>query len=160
MTTNVAPSHGAASGASPSAPTNRTARMQESLRYLVPLGRLLFAAIFISASFGHFSSQTIAYAAHQGVPLAGIAVPISGILALAGGLSILFGYHARIGAWLLVVFLVPVTVMMHNFWAVPDPMMARMQQVMFMKNVSMLGAALLVAYFGAGPISVDEARGR
>ena len=56
---------------------------------------------------------------------------------------------------LLVLFLVPVTMMMHNFWAVADPMMAMTQQVMFMKNVSMLGAALLIAHFGSGPLSMD-----
>jgi putative oxidoreductase len=45
--------------------------------------------------------------------------------------------------------------MMHNFWAVQDSALARMHQVMFMKNLSMLGAALLISYFGAGPLSLD-----
>lgn len=128
------------------------------LRYLVPAGRLLYAVIFIMASFGHFSQQTVDYAAGQGVPMAFLLVPLSGILSLAGGLSILTGYRARFGAWLLVAFLVPVTVMMHNFWAIQDPMMAQMQQAMFLKNVSMLGGALLIAHFGAGPFSVDAHR--
>jgi len=123
-------------------------------------GRALYAAIFVLAGLGHFSQQTIAYAAHQGVPLAGLLVPASGVLAVAGGLSVLTGYHARIGAGLLILFLVPVTLFMHNFWAVQDPMMAAMQQAMFMKNLSMLGAAILLAYFGAGPLSLDaRARG-
>ncbi len=129
------------------------------MKYLVLLGRILYAAIFIEAGPGHFAKETIAYAAGHGVPLAGIAVPLSGAMAIAGGLSVLLGYRARIGAWLLVLFLVPVTLMMHNFWAVADPMAARMQQVMFMKNLSMLGGALLIAHFGAGPLSLDE-RGR
>ncbi len=129
-------------------------------RYLVPLGRAAFAAIFLMAGAGHFSPQTIAFAAQAGVPAARLLVPLSGLLALAGGLSVLLGYHARIGAWLLVLFLVPVTVMMHNFWTVADPIMAQLQQAMFMKNVSMVGGALLVAYFGAGPVSFDaRARG-
>ena len=128
-------------------------------RALVPLGRALFAAIFIASAVGHFSSKTIAFAAHQGVPLAPVLVPLSGLIALAGGLSVLLGYRARIGAWLLVLFLVPVTLAMHAFWAAHDPMTAQMQQVMFMKNLSMLGAALLVAYFGAGPVSFDARRG-
>jgi putative oxidoreductase len=104
----------------------------------------------------HFSSKTIAYAASQGVPLASIAVPLSGVLALAGGLSILLGFRARIGAWLLVAFLAAVTPMMHNFWTVTDPMMHQMQFIMFMKNVSMLGGALLITQFGAGPWSLDQ----
>lgn len=107
---------------------------------------------------GQFSARTIGYAAHQGVPLPGVAVPLAGVLALLGGVSVLLGFHARIGASLLVLFLVPVTLMMHRFWAVADPGAAQIQQIMFMKNLSMLGAALLVTYFGAGPVSVDAWR--
>jgi putative oxidoreductase len=125
---------------------------------LVLAGRLLFSFIFIFAASGNFSHQTIAYAAAQGVPLASIAVPLAGILSLAGGLSILLGYHARIGAWLLVLFLVPVTPMMHNFWAVKDPMMAQMQLVNFLKNLALLGGAFLISQFGAGPWSLDARR--
>jgi putative oxidoreductase len=129
------------------------------LRYLVPVGRTLYAAIFLLAGPGHFTQPIIGYAASQGVPLAGILVPLSGVIALLGGLSILLGYRVRIGASLLILFLVPVTLALHNFWAVPDPMMAQMQQAMFMKNLSMLGGALLILYFGAGPFSLDARRG-
>ena len=87
--------------------------------------------------------------------MAGLLVPLSGVLAGLGGLSIMLGYRAKIGAWLIVLFLVPVTLALHNFWAVTDPMMAQMQFAMFMKNVSMLGGALVVTYFGAGPLSLD-----
>jgi putative oxidoreductase len=123
------------------------------------LGRFLFVLIFLMSSPMHFSRQTIAYAASQGVPLASIAVPLSGILALAGGLSILLGYRAKIGAWLLILFLAAVTPMMHNFWTVADPMMHQMQFIMFMKNLSMLGGALFISQSGAGPWSLD-ARGK
>jgi len=124
----------------------------------VLLGRFLFVLIFVMAAPNHFSSQTIAYAASQGVPLASIAVPLSGVIALAGGLSILLGYRAKIGAWLLVLFLAVVTPMLHNFWTVADPMMHQMQFIMFMKNVSILGGALLVTQLGAGPWSLDGRR--
>ncbi len=130
----------------------------EASSFVVPLGRALFVAIFLMSAPMHFTKQMIGYAEQQGVPLAGIAVPISGVLALLGGLSILLGYRARLGAWLLVLFLVPVTLMMHRFWGVADPMMARLQQAMFMKNLSILGGALLITYFGAGPLSVDGGR--
>ena len=119
------------------------------------LGRFLFALIFLMSSPNHFSKQTIAYASSQGVPLASLAVPFSGILAFLGGLSILLGYRAKIGAWLIALFLIPVTLMMHKFWTVHDPMMAQMQMVMFMKNVAILGGALLITQFGAGPLSLD-----
>lgn len=127
---------------------------------VVLLGRLLFVAIFLMSGPEHFSKQTIGYAASQGVPLASIAVPLSGVLALVGGLSILLGYRAKLGAWLIILFLIPVTLMLHNFWVVKDPTMAQMQMVMFMKNVSMLGAALLITQFGAGPLSFDARRSR
>jgi putative oxidoreductase len=134
--------------------------MEIRMRYVVLVGRFFFAAIFLMTLVGHFSSQTIGYAAQQGLPLAGVLVPLSGIVAGAGALSIILGYQARLGAWLLVLFLIPVTLMFHAFWAVPDPMMAQLQQAMFMKNLSMLGGALLIAYFGAGPLSLDARRER
>jgi putative oxidoreductase len=127
---------------------------------VVVLGRFLFVLIFLMAGANHFNKQTIGYAASQGVPLASIAVPLSGVLAIAGGLSILLGYRAKVGAWLLVLFLVPVTLMMHKFWTVPDPMMAQIQMILFMKNVAMLGGALLITQFGAGPFSLDARRPR
>jgi len=65
---------------------------------------------------GHFKAGTIAYAAGQGVPLASIAVPLSGIVEFLGALSIVLGYKAKLGAWLIVLFLVPVTLSLHRFW--------------------------------------------
>jgi putative oxidoreductase len=122
------------------------------------LGRLFFVLIFLMAGPNHFSTQTIAYAASQEVPLAAIAVPLSGVFAIVGGLSILLGYRARVGAWLIVLFLVGVTPMLHKFWTVTDPMMHQMQMIMFMKNLAMLGGALLISQFGSGPWSLDSRR--
>ena len=129
-------------------------------RAIVLAGRILFSLLFVMSAFGHFSKQTIAFAASQGVPFASVAVPLSGLLALAGGLSILLGYRARLGAWLIVLFLLPVTLLMHKFWTIGDPMMAQMQQIMFLKNVTMMGGALLISQFGAGPVSLDNRRAR
>src|SRR5260370_13044573 len=125
---------------------------------VVVLGRLYFVLIFLMSGPLHFSKQEVAYAAAQGVPLASILVPFSGVLAFAGGLSILLGYRAKLGAWLIVVFLVPVTVMMHNFWAVHDPMMAQVHMTMCIKNLCLLGSACLISQFGAGPFSLDARR--
>jgi len=126
------------------------------MKYIVLVGRILFSTIFIMTIMGHFSKQDISFAAAAGVPLAPIAVPVSGIIAFLGGLSIAFGYKAKWGAWLIVLFLVPITLMMHNFWAAPDKMAAQMQMAMFIKNISILGAALMIAYFGTGPLSLDS----
>ena len=125
------------------------------MRYLVPIGRILYSLIFIASVFGSFSSETIHVASAHGVPLATVLVPLAGLLALLGGLSVLLGYRARFGALLIVLFLIPVTLVMHKFWGVPDPQVAMLQKIMFMKNVSMLGAALVFMYNGSGPLSLD-----
>ncbi len=125
---------------------------------IVAVGRFCFSLIFIVGGLSNFTAKGIAQAASQGVPFASVVVLISGLLSLAGGLSILLGYHAKFGAWLLVLFLVPVTLMMHKFWAIADPSEAQVQMVMFMKNLSMLGGALIITQFGAGPVSFDARR--
>jgi putative oxidoreductase len=111
---------------------------------LIIIGRVLFSVIFLMAFLGHFKASTIAYAKQVGLPAASVLVPLSGVVAGVGALSVMFGFHARIGAALIALFLIPVTVKMHDFWNAKDPMMAQMHQTMFMKNVSMLGAALLI----------------
>lgn len=123
---------------------------------MVFVGRGLFSLIFLLSSFNHFSQAMIDYAAQQNVPWPQFLVPLSGVIALVGSLSILLGFQARIGALLIVLFLIPVTLMMHNFWAMSDPAQVELQRVMFMKNISMLGGAILIFYFGAGPMSFDK----
>ena len=125
------------------------------MKYAVLAGRQLFSIVFIIASAGHFTPQTIELAARHGVPMPGLLVPASGVIALMGGLSVLIGFQTRLGAWLLVLFLVPVTLVMHNFWAASDVATFQIEQAMFMKNLTMLGGALLISYFGAGPLSLD-----
>jgi putative oxidoreductase len=128
------------------------------MRILFPVGRVLFALIFITAAPRHFTSEGIHHAADLRVPLAGLLVPAAGALALAGGLSIALGWKARWGAWTLVAFLIPVTCMMHAFWRQHDPAAFHVQQAMFVKNLSMLGAALLLTQFGAGAMSIDDCK--
>ncbi len=125
------------------------------MRFVAFVGRQLFSILFIVASASHFDPQTIAAATRHGVPAAGLLVPLSGVMALLGGLSVLVGFQARLGAALLAVFLIPVTFLMHNFWSAIDPTLIEIEKAMFMKNLTMLGGALLISYFGAGPLSLD-----
>jgi putative oxidoreductase len=142
-----------------SAPVGRvTGEPRGVSRYAVLAGRILFGSMFLLAAPFHFTQPEIAMAVAAGVPAAKFLVPASGLLALAGGLSVVLGYRAKIGAWLLVLFLVPVTLAMHNFWAVQDATMAQMQLANFLKNVSILGGLLLISQFGAGPLSLDARR--
>jgi putative oxidoreductase len=126
------------------------------MKFTVLLGRILFASIFLMSITHIFNESTVEQAASHDVPMASVLVRIAGVLAIAGSLSVILGYKARLGAWLIVLFLVPVTFFMHNFWTISDPMMRMMQQINFMKNISMLGGALLITYFGAGPLSIDS----
>lgn len=104
----------------------------------------------------HFSDKAIAYAASNGVPMPNILVPFSGVMAFVGGVCILLGYRAQVGAWLIILFLVPVTFTMHAFWKETEPMQIQMQMTNFIKNFSLMGGAFLIAYFGAGPLSIDN----
>lgn len=126
------------------------------MRYVFLLGRVLFSSIFLIKSLEHFSQGMIGRAANMGVPMASLLVPIAGIIAFLGGLSILLGYRAKVGAWLLVIFLLPTTFMIHNFWVSTDFFSNMMHQYCFFKNLSLLGAALMIAYFGSGPLSLDK----
>jgi len=129
---------------------------EKPVRWLYLVGRILFALIFITAAPRHFTYEGIQHAADLGVPLASVMVPISGLMAIAGGLSVATGYKTKCGAWLLVAFLLPVTFMMHGFWRLHGAEQIHIQQAMFAKNLSMLGAALLLTQFGAGPMSFDQ----
>jgi len=125
------------------------------MKYMILLGRLLFTWIFLSSSLAHFSGAMIEHAASKGVPMASLLVPIAGVLCLVGGLCVLLGFKARFGAWLLIIFLVPVTYFMHDYWNVADPMQHMQQMVNFNKNLALMGGALYIASYGAGALSID-----
>ena len=126
------------------------------MNQLVLLGRVFYSAVFLISVPGYFTDNTIRYVAAQGLPLAGFVVPLLGSFALMGGVSILIGYRAKAGACLLVLFLAPMTVTIHNYWAIVDPAAAALQWSHFLKNLSLLGSALLIAYFGSGPLSLEN----
>ena len=128
------------------------------MKYIVLIGRILFSLIFLMSVPNHFSAPAVEYATSKGVLMPGVLVPLAGILILIGGLSVLLGYKAKWGAWLLVLFLIPVSFWMHDFWNIADPMMRQMQMINFMKNMSLLGGSLIIAFFGSGPLSLDARR--
>jgi putative oxidoreductase len=126
------------------------------MSYSLLTGRILFSLIFISSGLFHFSKEAVEYAALHQVPMAEILVPIAGIMAILGGLSVAFGYKAKTGAWLLVIFLVPVTFYMHNFWSGENSLPVQTQMAAFMKNFALIGTALFIAHFGSGSLSLDS----
>jgi len=112
-------------------------------------GRVLFSAIFVMSAFGHFARmRTMAeYTAQMGVPFPEAAVLGSGALIGVGGVLFVLGAWADLAALLLAGFLVPTTLIMHRFWGLDDPQMAQNQQINFMKNMALVGAALMAFAF-------------
>jgi putative oxidoreductase len=117
---------------------------------LVLIGRILFVLIFIgSGLMGHFGSLEASsqYAESKGVKPSRPYVIISGLIILVGGLMVLLGIWIDLGALLLIVFLVPTALIMHNFWKIDDEMMAQVEMSQFMKNIALAGAALMLIGF-------------
>lgn len=129
------------------------------------IGRILFSAIFLMSGVGHLTKldSMSRYAASKGAPAPKPMTAITGLMILAGGLSVLLGVYMEVGAWLLVFFLLPTSFVMHDFWAIDDPMEAQAQQAQFMKNMAMTGAALvlywMVQSFGYGPYTLGSPMG-
>ena len=127
---------------------------------LVVAGRVLLALMFILSGFGKLTDigGTAGYIASAGLPMAAVLAVIVGLLELLGGLAIAFGFQARWAALALGVFTLAASLLFHKFWAVPADQ-AFVQQLMFMKNLSVAGGLFIVAALGAGPVSVDGRRG-
>jgi uncharacterized membrane protein YphA (DoxX/SURF4 family) len=108
-------------------------------------GRIIIGLYYLYSAINHFAKlDTMAgYAASKGVPLATVAVAGSGVLLLIAGLTLLSGWHPKVGVAALVLFFVPVTFMMHAFWKVSDPMARMAEMVNFTKNLALLGSTLM-----------------
>jgi putative oxidoreductase len=121
---------------------------------LVLIGRILFAALFLNSAVGHLtqSKAMAGYAGSKGVPAAQATVLGSGVLLAAGSLSVLLGIWADLGALLLLIFLVPTALMMHNFWTLTDAEARQGDMIHFMKDLALAGACLmlmaLISYAG------------
>ena len=109
------------------------------------IGRIIVGVYYLMAAYNHFANAEAmsGYASSKGVPAPRAAVIGSGIVILIGGLSILLGFQPVIGVAAVVLFLLPVSFMIHNFWAVTDPQMKQMDMVQFMKNMGLLGSTLM-----------------
>ncbi|GIV78815.1 MAG: hypothetical protein KatS3mg050_3209 [Litorilinea sp.] len=109
------------------------------------IGRIIVGVYYLMMAFNHFTrvGMLSGYAQSKGVPAPTLAVIGSGVLLLIGGLSVLTGYQPVIGVIALVLFFLPVTFMMHNFWAVEDEQAKQMEMVQFTKNLALLGSALM-----------------
>ncbi|MDH4249054.1 MAG: DoxX family protein [Deltaproteobacteria bacterium] len=121
------------------------------------LGRILYGGVLLVMATNHFAhiKPMTDYAQSKGVPMPKLAVLGSGVVLTLGSLSILLGSQTGWGVLLLVVFFVPVTLRMHNFWTVTDDNAKMMEMTQFLKNMALLGAALMfLAIPGPWPYSL------
>lgn len=130
----------------------------EMVKQYGPLvGRILMAAIFLISGFDKLTNfaGTAGYMASKGLPMAEVLVVGAILFELGGALMLVLGWKLRWGALLLILFMIPATLMFHNFWAV-DAAQYQNQLNHFMKNVAMIGGLLYMMAFGAGPLSLDN----
>src|SRR5262249_23268232 len=132
------------------------------MRGLFLLGRAIFGGFFAYNGVTHFQHKQMMtqYVESKGVSTAAAeaAVPATGVMLLAGGLSVMAGAIPRQGLATIVSFLIPLSLQMHRFWAVDDPQQRQQEMVHFAKNMALVGAALMMLQIPEPwPISVDEA---
>jgi putative oxidoreductase len=124
---------------------------------LAVLGRLLLCTIFLMSAVGnkipHFN-DVAKIMESVGIPAPQLMLVGAIVFLTAGSVSVIIGYHARIGAVLLLTFLVLASYYFHPFWKL-EGQAQQEQMIQFMKNLSMMGAMVFIIGNGAGPMSVD-----
>ena len=119
-------------------------------------GRLLLASYFLRAGISKLSgfAETVGYISSTGLPLPQAAAALALVVEFVGGVAVIAGYGTRVVAIVLAMFTLVASFFSHNYWALPaDQQM--IQQVLFMKNVAVVGGLLTLAAWGAGAWSMD-----
>ncbi len=132
----------------------------EIVRMYGPLvGRVLLALIFIIAGYGKITGfeGTVGYMQAYNVPMTKVLAVLAIIVELGGGLMIAVGWKARWAAAAIFIFVLIASFIFHAFWAVPADQ-AQLQNIMFMKNLAIMGGMLYIIVYGSGPLSVDKNR--
>ena len=128
---------------------------------LTVAARLMLSAIFLASAAGkkipNFS-EVAKVMAKVGIPQPELMLVGAIVFLLAGSVSLILGYRARIGATLILVFLVLATYYFHDFWNLSDPQAKEMQTIQFMKNLAIMGAMVFIIANGSGPMSLDAKR--
>ena len=119
------------------------------------VGRFLIALIFVLsgvAKIGGFT-QTAGFMASKGLPMVEVLLVLSIIIEIGAALMLIVGWQARLGAAALFLWMIPVTLVFHNFWAAPVDQQ-QIEMAMFMKNIAMVGGLLYIMAYGSGRFSV------
>ena len=122
-------------------------------------GRLLLALLFLPAGFGKLTgfAGAAGYIASAGLPLPEVGAGIAIVVEIVGSIALILGYQTRAAALVLAAFTLVATFIFHNYWGVPADK-AYVQQLMFFKNIAVVGGLLTLAAWGAGAWSLDARR--
>ena len=120
------------------------------------IGLLLIVALFLPAGLSKLTGfeGTVGYFGSLGLPVATLAVVVAIIAEVLGGIALLVGFQTRIVAILLAIFTLAASIAGHAFWAAPADA-AFIQQLLFLKNIAVIGGLLVLASAGAGKFSID-----
>lgn len=120
--------------------------------------RIIFALMFVNGGLAHFRNLEAmsGYATFKKVPMPKLAVQVSGLFLLLGGLSVIVGVWADLGALLLVVVLLAMAVQMHDFWKATGEA-KQPEMISFFKNVSMAGGALFIFVVASTEVHGEKA---
>lgn len=121
------------------------------------VGRILLAILFIKAGWGKIGGfeGTAGYMASKGLPMPQVLLVLTILIELGGGILLAVGWKARWAALAIAAFVVPATLVFHQFWGIPAAEVQN-QSNHFFKNVSIIGGMLMVFAFGPGAYSVDK----
>lgn len=123
------------------------------------IGRIFLSAIFIFEALdtAFFTPQTKeTMAAHGLTANQDLLLFIAVFLLFVGGLMVLFGYRSTLGAVMLLIYWVPVTFMVHDFWNCDKSSELREQSILFMKNIAIIGGLLMLVGKGSGRYSIKR----
>jgi putative oxidoreductase len=131
--------------------------MQDISRFGTLSARILLSLVFLSSGAMKIAawSMIVGVAASKGLPLPAFSIGVAAAIEIIGALFLMSGFRARLAAFVLFLYLIPTTLIFHNFWAVQG-VEHQMQMVNFMKNLAIMGGLLMVASKGPGPISIGK----
>lgn len=121
------------------------------------VGRALLCAIFVMAGVEKLRdfAGSVAYAQGAGLPMPQVAVAIALAIELGGGLMVLTGFKARLGALAIAVFSAVAAFSFHRYWSMPPDSQVT-DLLFFWKDLGLAGGMLMIAAFGPGRLSVDR----
>lgn len=129
---------------------------------IMPLvGRILISVIFLLSGITkvmNFSGM-VAFMASKGMPMPNVMIAGALVVEIFGALCLITGFQTRIAALIMFLYLIPATLMFHNFWAMQGAMRAD-NQINFLKNLAIMGGLLMAAAYGPGRLSVDASRAK